>query len=450
MSVFNNENNINKKNNHKNSKYYFQRLKKKKRAINNPFSDYFVTNNDLIKTNHGNNYYERNGYIEYDNTPQFWDNYLKNYYGSHYNNNTYHNNYYEYFDNYNCIDNYYATSIPPLLEKKENVEKQKPKTKVIINTPNSLKDLLKIIQEYKVSEDVEYNIDVESLKNITFELQELDEMIGADKIKQSVFEQLIYFIQNLHVEDSLLFKNSGDYKHTVIIGPPGSGKTKIAKIIGNMYSKIGVLKKNIFKKVTRNDLIAGYLGQTAIKTKKLIEDNLGGVLFIDEAYSLSHENQDDMFSKECVDTLCEALSDYKDDLMVIIAGYEGELENRFFKLNTGLESRFIWKFKMDAYNAAELMKIFVNIVEHNGWNFDNKETIKERWFKDKKDNFIGLGRDMEALFTYTKISHGLRIYGKGPELRKKISLEDMDKGYATFLLNNNKKTEPSFMHSIYL
>jgi len=219
-----------------------------------------------------------------------------------------------------------------------------------------------------------------------------------------------------------------------------------------MYSKIGVLKNNTFKKVTRNDLIAGYLGQTAIKTKKLIEDNLGGVLFIDEAYSLSHENKEDMFSKECLDTLCEALSDYKNDLMVIIAGYEDELENRFFNLNSGLESRFIWRFKMNEYNAKDLMNIFIKIVENNGWQFQDKTQLNERWFKEKKDQFVGLGRDMEALFTYTKIAHGIRIYGKEKDMRKKISLDDMNKGFETFMLNNKNKKDDKikFMHTIYI
>jgi hypothetical protein len=100
-----------------------------------------------------------------------------------------------------------------------------------------------------------------------------------------------------------------------------------------MYSKVGILKKDIFKKVTRTDLIAGYLGQTALKTSKVIADSIGGCLFIDEAYSLA---DNDIYSKECIDTLCEALSDHKDDLMVIIAGYENELDATFFKANSGL------------------------------------------------------------------------------------------------------------------
>jgi hypothetical protein len=98
----------------------------------------------------------------------------------------------------------------------------------------------------------------------------------------------------------------------------------------------------------------------------------------------------------------------------------------------------------------ELMKIFVNMVQQQGWEFENRPDIKEHWFKEKKDKFIGMGRDMEALVTYTKIAHGLRIYGKEKDIRKKISLEDMDNGYKSLLSNISKKDQPTFFNSIYI
>jgi SpoVK/Ycf46/Vps4 family AAA+-type ATPase len=229
--------------------------------------------------------------------------------------------------------------------------------------------------------------------------------------------------------------------HTVIYGPPGTGKTEIAKIIGKMYSKLGILKNNVFKKVTRSDLIGGYLGQTAIKTKKVIEECIGGVLFIDEAYSLANGEREDSYSKECLDTICEALSDYKNELMVIIAGYENELNETFFRVNKGLQSRFIWRFTMDEYNPLELMKIFKKKVSEQDWQFEDENEIKEKWFNDKKENFKSYGRDMELLLTYIKISHGRRIYGKDNKLKRRIKLDDMDKGYDVFLKNKNLKKE---------
>lgn len=189
------------------------------------------------------------------------------------------------------------------------------RTAVSINVSiNSINDILSIIKTYEYDVNTDYNIDLKLLYNIENELIELNNMIGMESLKKSIIEQLLYFIQELHIG-----KNISEFKHTVIIGPPGTGKTEIAKIIGKMYSKLGILKNNIFKKATRNDLIAGYLGQTAIKTRKVIDESMGGVLFIDEAYSLGNDYHNDSFSKECIDTLCEALSDNKNDLMVIIA-----------------------------------------------------------------------------------------------------------------------------------
>jgi hypothetical protein len=201
-----------------------------------------------------------------------------------------------------------------------------------------------------------------------------------------------------------------------------------------MYSKIGVLSsKNIFKKVTRNDLVAGYLGQTAIKTKNVIQDCIGGVLFIDEAYSLGNADDLDSFSRECIDTLCEALSDHKDHLMVIIAGYEDELKKHFFSANPGLESRFIWRFKIDTYSASELREIFVKKVVDVGWSL--VEELPVSWFEKHKGAFIHYGRDMENLLLYVKISHSKRVFGLSETERKKINEKDMQSGMDMFLLN---------------
>ena len=322
----------------------------------------------------------------------------------------------------------------PIIIEKVNID-----TKI-----ENINDLLKIIDDNEYKPTTEYNIDLKALHNIKKELNDLNNMIGMENMKKSILDQLLYFVQELHVG-----KQISEFKHTVIYGSPGTGKTEIAKIIGHMYSKLGVLKNNVFKKVTRNDLIAGYLGQTAIKTKKVIDECLGGVLFIDEAYSLASHDNNDTYSKECLDTLCEALSDHKDDLMVIIAGYDKELEETFFRANRGLESRFIWRFKMDPYNHKEMMKIFKKKVFEHEWNFENENDINEKWFADKKNEFKNFGRDMELLFSYTKIAHGRRIYGKDKDVRKKLSLADINCGYETFLKNRQKKEE-TFMHTIFI
>ncbi len=308
----------------------------------------------------------------------------------------------------------------------------------------TLQDLLDIINANPYKEDTEYNIDLKSLHNIHSELIQLNDMIGMKRLKTTLLDQLLYFIQSLHKGN-----NIGDYKHTVIYGPPGTGKTEVAKIIGNMYSKMGILKKKTFKKVTRNDLVAGYLGQTAIKTKNVIQECIGGVLFIDEAYSLASPDHNDSFSKECIDTLCESLSDCKDDIMVIIAGYEKELDETFFRSNRGLDSRFIWRFTIDSYNPQELCEIMLKKIKEQKWSVDTT-VMDDKWFLSKKTNFIHYGRDIEVFLTHVKIAHGRRIYGRPKERLKHITIDDLEQGYIKFSEHRKKQQDKSFLRDMYV
>ena len=314
----------------------------------------------------------------------------------------------------------------------------KKKTFVSIDMSlNTISDLLHMLDSYPYADDTEYNIDLKSLHNIRPELEKFHQMIGNEQFKKSILRQLLYFMQKL---DDL----NVDYKHMVITGPPGTGKTEMAKIIGQMYSKLGILKKNVFKKVTRSELVAGYLGQTAIKTKKVVEECLGGVLFFDEAYSMT---VDESYSKECVDTLCECLSEHREQFMMIIAGYENELENTFFKINSGMKSRFMWKFDIEPYSIEELMKIFFKFVEDNTWSYSSDIDLK--WFSQKKDSFQYNGRDMELLFSYVKVSHAQRIFGKDPKHKKIITIEDMDHGFEIFQENKKIKQKEN-MFGLYI
>ena len=317
---------------------------------------------------------------------------------------------------------------------------------------NTLEDLIKMINDNPIMENVKYNIDMTSIHKIKPELIELQNMIGMKNLKDSVLDQILYFSQNLHKNKN----KESDFMHTVIYGPPGTGKTEVAKILGKIFSKLGILEKKTFKKATRSDLIAGYLGQTAMKTKELITSCLGGVLFIDEAYALGNEEKKDSFSKECIDTLCESLSDHKDKIMVIIAGYEKELNDCFFSYNQGLNSRFTWRFKTDDYSAEELMKIFIKKINESGWTLHSNSDINVKWFEENMIYFKFYGRDMETLFSKTKIAHGRRVFCKPPEEKKKIIKEDLEKGFKMFLNNDEvkrrkdeKEIEKSIKYSLY-
>ena len=310
-----------------------------------------------------------------------------------------------------------------------------PKTKVIIceEPMNTVADLLELIKKYQNDETIEYNINMDLLHKIKVPLTELHNMIGMKILKENILEQLLFYIQNLHMNNSTITPQYNDFMHTVIYGPPGTGKTEVAKIIGSIFAKMGILSKGTFKKVTRSDLIAGYLGQTAIKTKEVIKDSLGGVLFIDEAYALGNEDKKDSFSKECIDTLCEAMSDHKDNLMVIIAGYETDLNSCFFNYNQGLKSRFTWRFKTDEYTAINLYDIFIKKVNDGGWTIAFDSGINVKWFEKNKSYFKSYGRDIETLFAKTKIAHSRRVFYLDETYKKKLTIIDINKGFETFL-----------------
>jgi SpoVK/Ycf46/Vps4 family AAA+-type ATPase len=317
---------------------------------------------------------------------------------------------------------------------------------------NNIGDLLELIDTYSDDRSIKYNINMKALHKIKEPLTELNNMIGMKNLKENIVDQILFFVQNLHrveVKDTKDTKNkktvSNDFMHTVIYGPPGTGKTEIAKIIGKIFAKIGVLEKGTFKKVTRSDLIAGYLGQTAIKTTDVIKECLGGVLFIDEAYALGCQDKRDSFSKECIDTLCEALSNHKENLMVIVAGYETDLNECFFNYNQGLNSRFTWRFKTDDYSAEDLHKIFIKKVKDESWTMSENETdnVTLKWFEKNKATFKFYGRDIETLFAKVKIAHSRRVFCLDETVKKIITIKDVNKGLEMFLKNENSSTKKS-------
>ena len=330
---------------------------------------------------------------------------------------------------------------------------------------NNIGDLLDLIDKYPDDRATKYNINMKALHKIKEPLRDLNKMIGMKSLKENIVDQILFYIQDLHkvvdVKDVKDVKEpikqvSNDFMHTVIYGHPGTGKTEIAKIMGQIFSKIGVLNKGTFKKVTRSDLIAGYLGQTAIKTSDVIKECLGGVLFIDEAYALGSPDKRDSFSKECIDTLCEALSNHKDNLMVIIAGYETDLNECFFNYNQGLNSRFTWRFKTDDYTADDLYKIFIKKANDQQWSIsDNKNDINLKWFEKNKGVFKFYGRDIETLFAKVKIAHGRRVFCLDESEKKIVTIKDINKGLEMFIKNENNDSKKAdnlkkIMSSMYI
>ena len=178
------------------------------------------------------------------------------------------------------------------------------------------------------------------LPDLLPELNELNDMIGLHKFKKQIVDQIIFFIQS---------DGDGVMLHTVLEGPPGTGKTTVSNILSRIYSKLGIFKKPKFNIVRRSDLISEYLGGTAIKTMETLERCKKGVMLIDEAYSLGSKSSggEDSYAKECIDTINQYLTENVDKIICIIAGYKSELDSCFFSMNPGLRRRFPWTFTIE-------------------------------------------------------------------------------------------------------
>jgi SpoVK/Ycf46/Vps4 family AAA+-type ATPase len=242
-------------------------------------------------------------------------------------------------------------------------------------------------------------------------LQELHELVGLEHVKQQV-QNLIDFnkIQKLRVNNGL--KKSDKTLHMAFLGNPGTGKTSVARIIGKMYKSIGLLSNGHFIEASRTDLIAEYQGQTAIKVKKLINRARGGVLFIDEAYSITENDHSDSYGRECLTELTKALEDYRNDLVVIVAGYT-ELMEQFFNSNPGLKSRFNTFIMFSDYKLEELLAIFQYLCTVNEY-IVSETTIKRvnEWLRQKsnsKDEEFSNGRFVRNLFDDIIMNQSIRL-----------------------------------------
>lgn len=195
-------------------------------------------------------------------------------------------------------------------------------------------------------------------------LSELDSLVGLQTVKQDV-HSLTNFVRVTKLRQNRGMKVPTISYHLVFTGNPGTGKTTVARLVARIYHAMGILPQGQLVEADRSSLVAGYLGQTAIKTQEVIKRALGGVLFIDEAYALINE-KNDSYGKEAIETLLKAMEDHRDELVVIVAGYEG-LMQEFIRSNPGLSSRFSKYFNFPDYEGRDMFQIFLRFCSINDY-----------------------------------------------------------------------------------
>ncbi len=264
--------------------------------------------------------------------------------------------------------------------------------------PLKNKSLALYLANYMVSlNKFELPVNVSGIKQKNF-MNELDTLIGMDDIKIEVKKLYNYVKYREALKEQGIDIPSANL-HMLFTGNPGTGKTTVARIIASALFNIGVIKENKLIEVERKDLVAEYIGQTAVKTSQVIDKALGGVLFIDEAYSLSPEYSQKDFGVEAITTIIKAMEDKKDDLIVIFAGYENEMK-RFVDSNPGIASRLGYTFHFEDYSEDELLKMFLNKI--NAFNFIIKDECMNplkklfQYFHNAKN--LGNGRFVDKLF----------------------------------------------------
>ena len=231
-------------------------------------------------------------------------------------------------------------------------------------------------------------------------LAELDSLCGLEQVKRDV-KSLINLVKVRRLRQEAGLPVPPMSLHLVFMGNPGTGKTTVARLLAKIYHAIGVLSKGQLVEVDRSGLVAGFVGQTALKTQEVVQKAIGGILFIDEAYALVNQENGNDFGHEAIEVILENMEDHRDDLIVIVAGYTNLME-KFIRSNPGLESRFNKYFYFEDYESEQLMDIFRSMCQKNGYTLSPEG---EEWAKgdfrelyENRDENFGNAREVRNLF----------------------------------------------------
>lgn len=275
---------------------------------------------------------------------------------------------------------------------------------------------------------ITFNNDVPQIdipKSIDEIFKELNELVGLKKVKNVLNDLVNLITLKNKTKDELKINNVN--LHMVFLGNPGTGKTTVARLISEILYNLKYIKQNKIIEVSSKDLIAEYVGQTAIKTMNVVNKALGGVLFIDEAYSLASKNGQNSFNDEAIATLIKAMEDYRDNLVVIFAGYTKEMQD-FLNSNSGIVSRIGYTLEFEDYTNEELKQIFENMIKKAGFNLepDAIDEVENKINENRNKKNFGNARFIRNLYEKTIINHASNTKNnKSKKILKTITKKDI-------------------------
>ena len=292
-----------------------------------------------------------------------------------------------------------------------------PKSEVSSTT--YLENLYKYISFYKEVPKLE------EVKSVDEVFKELNELVGLEKVKNTLHDLVDLITLKNKTKDDLKINNVN--LHMVFLGNPGTGKTTVARMISDILYNLKYIKQNKLIEVSSKDLVAEYVGQTAVKTMNVIEKAMGGILFIDEAYALADKNNENSYNGECIATLIKAMEDYRDDLVVIFAGYTKEMQS-FLDSNSGIVSRIGYTLEFDDYTNEELKEIFKGMVTKAGFLLEDDalEEVEKLINENRNNKNFGNARFIRNVYEKTIIHHATNTKNnKRKDILKTITKKDI-------------------------
>lgn len=305
----------------------------------------------------------------------------------------------------------FRNNFPPLITKT-----------VLLKEKDSLK--IKLVPKKNIISSNHNNVVFNN--NIGEILKELDDLVGLELIKKFIYE-LYAFVEIQKKREKKNLATEPLVLHMIFSGNPGTGKTTVARLISKLFKELGLLEKGHIVECERADLVGEYIGHTANKTREIIKKALGGILFIDEAYSLARGGEKD-FGKEAIDTLVKAMEDHKDDLILVLAGYKDEMDN-FISTNPGIRSRFPIHITFPDYSIDELVSIGELMLTKRQYVFTPESKVAFKRIIQKmilKHPYSGNARMVRNIIERTIRKQAVRLY-KQPNPSREDLVKILDK-----------------------